>query len=102
MGPLVPGSDLSEMQILAFAYCIVRALAESKGTENPGNDVYWFTREKIFEDLGKLRMKGRVDVIKIYNQIRFEIDRNFLERMTEDIWHEFAHPELIIRSVHNL
>jgi len=85
----------------ALACCILRAEILSGGrSEDPDNEIYWYTREKCLE-IGRISgIKTPEVLLELELQESRHLSIKTIERMSEMFWDETAHPILMMQEVH--
>lgn len=94
-------NSLRNQTIHELAECIARAYVASGGKTDNGSDIYWHTRESV---MGIARVFGIKiqEIISYYNTQFGWVDirqPNFLA--SNPYWPDTAHPDLIVRDVHD-
>ncbi len=89
-----------------LASAIVRAEIESNEPITSENEIYWYTREKCLE----LAVANKIPFSKVISLVEyhdsFELKTNKLKHellvvITNDIWDQVCHPDIICKYVLN-
>jgi len=97
-------TEVESNEIVPLAWCMSYALHASKEREIPSNEIYWYTREKVFQYIRSFPGPSTINwsaILKEFDIARHEFDIRILKENCGSFWVRFAHPEIIMREVHD-
>ena len=90
-------------RITTYGACLERAQEESNDAIHSGNYIYWHTREIILKRLREEYPGTPLPQMlqQLFTSAGTYRRKSETVRMTESTWEDVAHPDLIIREVHD-